>query len=271
MLSMIHYQVMARPSVPPADALGLLLRRRLNEVGKSQNALARHVGRSQGWVSQYLFGESEQTLRRLAEDAPARLVSLLRFLEWTPEQFKADAAKAGLNVEAIVKDLAQATTMPNLTPYDEEDTEEVDFWGTVSAGNGASHAKPLGKMRWERDIVRRYRKYGLYTLEVDGTSMYSEDMPYSIPPGAIVLVARDLEPRPGDVVVVWLPERGRNGIGVLKAWQDKREEGYVLLNSWNREVPPIVLTDEEPHFCQGVVVGVRFNPRELPLDLKRGR
>jgi SOS-response transcriptional repressor LexA len=58
---------------------------------------------------------------------------------------------------------------------------------------------------------------------------------------------------------------------VLKAWQDKREQGYVVLNSWNREVPPIVLTNNEPHLFQGVVVGVQFNPRELPSDIKRSK
>jgi SOS-response transcriptional repressor LexA len=270
MLTMIHYQVMARPSAPPSDALGLLFRRRLNELGKSQNALAKHIDRSQGWVSQYLFGETEETLKRLAKDAPARLLSLLRFLEWTPEQFAKDAVKVGVDVQDIVKNLVHPA-MPGFIPYDDEDTEEVDFWGTVSAGNGMSHATPLGKMRWERDLVKRYQKYGLYSLEVDGTSMYSEDIPYSIPPGAKVLVARNLEPKPGDVIVVWLPERGNNGIGVLKAWQDKREQGYVVLNSWNREVPPIVLTNNEPHLFQGVVVGVQFNPRELPSDIKRSK
>lgn len=233
------------------------IRLRRNQLRYSQEEIAARSGDA---IHQVKISRVERGMTHPINNLSlAELWGLVKALDWNMQEF---SKATGLSTPV--------PTMPGLVPYGEEDTEEVDFWGTVSAGNGMSHAKPLGKMRWERDIVKHYRKYGLYTLEVDGTSMYSEDMPYSIPPCAKVLVARELEPKPGDVVVVWLPERGRTGMGVLKAWKPVYEGGYVLLNSWNKEVPPIVLTGEEPNFCQGVVVGVQFNPRELPPALKRG-
>lgn len=236
---------------PPHWAEAIRLRR--SQLRRSQEEIAALSGDA---IHQVKVSRVERGLIHPVEGLSlAELWGLIRALDWDMREF---SAATGLDVP-----------MPGLVPFDEDDTEEVDFWGTVSAGNGKSHAKPLGKMRWERDVVKRYRKYGLYTLEVDGTSMYSDDMPYSIPPGAKVLVARNLEPKPNDVVVVWLPERGHNGTGVLKAWRDERERGYVLLHSWNKDVAPIVLTDDEPNFCQGVVVGVHFNPRDLPPDLKK--
>jgi SOS-response transcriptional repressor LexA len=189
---------------------------------------------------------------------------LLKALEWSPEEFFKNTGKRLLLAEFE----EGGSLSPALQPFDpDHDTEEVEFWGTVSAGNGHSRSAPLGMIRWEKDIVRKYRRYGLYALEVNGTSMYSEDMPYSIPPGAKVLIARDLEPRPTDVVVVWLPERGRHGEGVLKTWRS--EDDHVVLKSWNPSVAPIVVGPEEPHHLQGVVVDVRFSPRDLSSDVFR--
>lgn len=187
-----------------------------------------------------------------------------------------ESIAAGLGVDSeefirVVRGKQMANDLsPALTGYSPEDTEEVDFWGTVSAGNGHSAAQPLGKVRWEKDVVRKYRRYGLYVLDVNGTSMFAEDIPYSIPPGARVLVARELAPQASDVVVVWLPDRGKNGEGVLKGWKSTRE--HLVLKSWNRNVPPIVISPDEPHILQGVVIDVRFSPRNIPSDiLKQSR
>lgn len=108
------------------------------------------------------------------------------------------------------------------------------------------------------DVAERYGSYGLYALEVDGDSMYCDDLPYSIPPGSFVVVARELEPRPGDLVIAWLKGKG---VGYLKELEAKR--GHQILKSWNPEVPPIVVGPDEEVEIQGVVVHVGFDPRRV--------
>ncbi len=64
-----------------------------------------------------------------------------------------------------------------------------------------NYAGPAGHTEVFSDVAERYGSYGLYALEVDGDSMYCDDLPYSIPPGSFVVVARELEARPGDLVI----------------------------------------------------------------------
>ncbi|RIH90647.1 hypothetical protein Mterra_00249 [Calidithermus terrae] len=62
-------------------------------------------------------------------------------------------------------------------------------------------------------------------------------------------------------MVIWLPERGKDGLGVLKVWNP--EADHVILKSWNPKVKPIVIDKAEPFEVQGVVVDVRYSPRQL--------
>ncbi len=204
------------------------------------------VGRSQGWVSQELLRDTEKTVKYLWARDKEALDALLNALRWTPEEFtRATGIELpGASLERMGARPVTMTTVPLL--------------GVVSAGRGTSHAEPMGEIEVSSEVVERYGSYGLYALEVDGDSMFCEDLPYSIPPGSFVVVARDLEPRPGDLVIAWLKGKG---VGYLKELERRR--GHQVLKSWNPEVPPIVVSPEDQVEVQGVVVHVGFDPRKV--------
>lgn len=240
MLVMIHYQVMARPSAPPTDALGLLLRRRLNEVGKSQNALARHIGRSQGWVSQYLFGESEQTLRRLAGEAPARLVGLLNFLEWTPEQFMREATKIGVDIVDI-KGIVE-----NLAPLRPSDALPVRRYRIpiVDAGAGLPAWNEGGEfIVLDLPELRGKPESELFAVRVIGDSMSPTYLN-----GDVVVCWTEGQPEPGRVVAVH-----QHGDGlILKRLQYSGNQ--AMLYSDNPAYPPMPIGEHDRIY--GVVLGM---------------
>ena len=146
-------------------------------------------------------------------------------------------------------------------------TMKVPIVGTVSAGRGETTVEPEGELEVPEEVLRRYRNYGLFALRVTGDSMYCEDLPVSIPPGAYVVAAADLAPQPGDVVVAW---HEPTQTGYLKEWHPKRE--HQILRSWNPSVPPILIEPEDEIQVQGVVVNVTFDPRRIKRERKgRGR
>ncbi|MBF6594559.1 MAG: S24 family peptidase [Thermaceae bacterium] len=240
---------MTAPILDVMSDAGQAIKARLDELGIRQTQFASRVGKSSSWTSAQFLPNAESTLLHLASKEPNTFQRILDILGWDLEDLEKET---GVQLPSYV-----------LKSYDPDDTEEIPFWGNVSAGNGKSHSAQLGVIRWERDAVKRYRRYGLYCLEVDGTSMLAEDIPYSIPPKAKVLVARNLEPQPGDVVVIWLSERGRDGdgLGVIKLWNPG--SNHAVLRSWNRQVLPIVIGGDEPFELQGTVVDVRYSPRDL--------
>jgi len=214
---------------------------RRRELGLSQIDLAKKIG-----VSQPTIYKAEQGAIDISRWPWQRLEALRRALKWTPEEFyKATGIELpGAPLERMGARPVTMTTVPLL--------------GVVSAGRGTSHAEPMGEIEVPTDVVERYGSYGLYALEVDGDSMFCEDLPYSIPPGSFVVVARDLEPRPGDLVIAWLRDKG---VGYLKELERRR--GHQVLKSWNPEVPPIVVSPEDQVEVQGVVVHVGFDPRRV--------
>jgi len=225
---------------------GIAIRRRMRELGLSQKELGMRVGRSQGWVSQELLRDTEKTIRYLWAKDPEALRNLLDALRWSERELtRATGIELpGTRLEAMG---ARPTTMTR-----------VPLLGVVSAGRGISHAEPMGEVEVPSEVVERYGSYGLYALEVDGDSMFCEDLPYSIPPGSVVVVARELEPRPGDLVIAWSKA---HEVGYLKELEEKR--GHQVLKSWNPEVPPILVRPEDEIEVQGVVVHVGFDPRRI--------
>ena len=207
----------------------------------SQSELAKKLGVTNSYISAI-----EKDLRSISRWPWQRLEALRRALKWTPEEFteKTGIELPGTRLEAMG---ARPTTMTR-----------VPLLGVVSAGRGISHAEPMGEVEVPSEVVERYGRYGLYALEVDGDSMFCEDLPYSIPPGSVVVVARELEPRPGDLVIAWSKA---HEVGYLKELEEKR--GHQVLKSWNPEVPPIVVRPEDEVEVQGVVVHVGFDPRKV--------
>lgn len=238
---------MVAPILEVMSDAGEAIKHRLEELGLKQTQFAARLGKHTSWTSAQLLPNAESTLLYLAFKEPETFQAILDILGWDIEDLEHNT---GVSLPSYA-----------LRRYDPDDTEEIPFWGSVSAGNGKSLSKQLGTIHWERDVVKRYRRFKLYTLEVDGTSMFSHDMPYSIPPSSKILVARELPPELNDIVIVWLPERGEDGLGVLKIWNPEAE--HVILKSWNPKVKPIVIDKTEPFEVQGVVVDVRYSPRQL--------
>ena len=145
-------------------------------------------------------------------------------------------------------------------------TMKVPILGTVSAGRGETTVEPEGELEVPEEVLRRYRSYGLFALRVTGDSMYCEDLPISIPPGAYVVAAADLAAQPGDLVVAW---HEPTQTGYLKEWRPKRE--HQVLRSWNPDVPPILVQPDDEIAVQGVVVNVTFDPRRIRKERKGGR
>jgi len=221
--------------------IGFSIRVRRKELGLSQDDLAAKLGLSQQAIAKVEKGSID-----ISRWPWQRLEALRRALKWTPEEFY-KATGIELPSTQLERMGARPTTMT-----------AVPLLGVVSAGRGVSHAEPMGEIEVPSEVVERYGSYGLYALEVDGDSMYCEDLPYSIPPGSFVVVARDLEPRPGDLVIAWLKDKG---VGYLKELESKR--GHQVLKSWNPEVPPIVVSPDDEVEIQGVVVHVGFDPRRV--------
>ena len=145
-------------------------------------------------------------------------------------------------------------------------TMKVPIVGTVSAGRGETNVEPEGELEVPEEVLRRYRHYSLFALRVTGDSMYCEDLPVSIPPGAYVVAAAELSPQPGDVVVAW---HEPTQTGYLKEWHPRRE--HQVLRSWNPDVPPILVQPEDEIAVQGVVVNVTFDPRRIKRERKGRR
>ena len=221
--------------------VGEKIRKRREELGLSQSELAKAIGVTDAYISAV-----ERDVRSITRWPWQRLEALRKALRWTPEEF-AEATGVELPGSPLERMDARLVIMT-----------KVPLLGVVSAGRGMSHAEPMGEVEVPSDVVERYGSYGLYALEVDGDSMYCDDLPYSIPPGSIVVVARDLEPRPGDLVIAWLKSKG---VGYLKELEQRR--GHQVLKSWNPEVPPLVVGPEDEVEIQGVVVHVGFDPRRV--------
>jgi len=231
------------------DKASLAIRRRMRELGLSQPALGKKLGKSHSWVNMYLLEKPAETIRKLWAKNPEEINKLLHALQWTPEDFIRETGieLPGLQPTPLERMGAEPVSMA-----------QVPLVGVVSAGRGNSEAGFMGFVEVPSDLVRRFRDR-LYALQVDGDSMFCEDLPYSIPPGAYVVVSPDLDPQPGDLVVAWDEE---NEVGYLKEYRPRRD-GYQVLRSWNPEVPPIVVQDGDRVQIRGVVVYVSYSPREV--------
>jgi len=252
------------------------IKQRRVDLGLSQEELALRADISPSLVTKIERGAHDIRKMKLENFS-----ALLDALSWTPQEF---AEATGVAVPgASVESLGTATlAAPSSGRYEyvgppkeghlEEmgarpvtSTMKVPIVGTVSAGRGETTVEPEGELEVPEEVLRRYRNYGLFALRVTGDSMYCEDLPVSIPPGAYVVAAADLAPQPGDVVVAW---HEPTQTGYLKEWHPKRE--HQILRSWNPNVPPILIEPEDEIQVQGVVVNVTFDPRRIKRERKGG-
>jgi len=237
----------------------------------NQADLGRLLDKSQTWVSQSLFDDTERTIRRMAVNQPGQLQKLIQKLQLDPGGF---SRLIGLDVEALLA----ASQAPRgiirrgkADPLRENLLHSVPLVrhrGTVSAGlvgsggsNEALDYRPL-----PQDWLGSYDPEEVFTLDVNGDSMTSTEVAHAIHQGYTVLVHGKLEPQPEDIVVVWLPERE---IGVIKVWHE--EQKHIVLESYNPKVPPIVLSPDEPGEINGVVLGWWVAYRQLSRQGKGNR
>jgi SOS-response transcriptional repressor LexA len=246
---------------------GQRLQTHLVELGLNQADLGRFLGRSQTWVSQSLFGDPERTIRRLAVNQPQHLQRLIQKLQLDPAGF---SRLMGLDVEALLA----ASKAPGVKPKASEPLRPellrgiplVSHRGTVSAGLSGSSSESHGVRPLPQDWLGSFDPGEVFTLDVNGDSMTSTEVTHDIREGYTVLVHGQLQPQPGDVVVVWLPERE---LGVIKVWH--QEQRHIVLESYNPQIPPIVLSPEEPGELCGVVLGWWVAYRQLARQGKGNR
>ena len=176
---------------------GIILRRRMADVGMSQTDLALKIGKSQGWVSNYLFSDTQRTLRRMLIDSPDQLEHLSSVLEWSPETLLNEVGVKipGLIVKSDAEIIRSSRTVPA-------------FHLTVSGGKGGfvpSDAKIYIDEDWDGE-------FDAYILDTE--NMYR----------TTVIVRRQDSAQKGEMIVCETPEQGVFIAEIVAV----REDSYFL-------------------------------------------
>ena len=93
---------------------GVVIRRRMSDVGLSQADVAQSLGKSQGWVSQYLFRDTSRTLRRMLVDSPEMLERLADALQWPLDALLREARLTipGISIFSQTKSAGESRLIP---------------------------------------------------------------------------------------------------------------------------------------------------------------
>lgn len=213
-------------------------------------------------------GDIEQALRR--EGVPSASQSMISRLEkgraslldsWPAPEHRFRVLKAyGLSDIEISKLSVtyhlgvEHILMGAQTVHPPIESRLIDCVGDISAGNGSSAVlEAKDRIIAPEWIARDYDLESVFVVSVTGNSMTSEDASKTIPEGAIVFFHKptpQMQPRPGDIVCVYLTDHGVNVIKVFEPALD-----YSVLASYNKEVPPIVLSENNPGILQGIYLG----------------
>jgi SOS-response transcriptional repressor LexA len=242
------------PEQPPfngitAQAAGRYLKDRREAATLTQGQLANRVGiPNENYLGNFENGKNDW---RRSKYAPA----LMRELGITSGE-----ARQHLGLDMV---LASATPDDHV-PGRPEGSRLPDggvlirHFGTVQAGNFPFDSDGVvtnGHEKVECPVVsaRGFDPDDLFILDVTGDSMTCEEVKRSIPEGSSVLFHSKLEPRKGEVVVVWIPELGPKGVGVLKVFsRDKDEE--IVLESYNPRGPRLPAQRYPGMRLQGVAI-----------------
>jgi SOS-response transcriptional repressor LexA len=226
----------------------------MREVGLSQSALGQAVRKSQGWVSQYLFGDTSTTLKRIWINDPYTLTQLAKSLEWSDhELLEATGIAVPIHQPAVI-----ATDTAFLDRYGDPAslTVRLPLYGTLAAGikgfefnNEAEEFIDYDK----RELPRGANLEKLYVVKANGNSMFEENMTRPVPDGSMLLVESKAMPVDSQVVVAYIPEIE---IGVVK--QYRKTENDVLLKSY-RQGGPVFWASQYPEMrVEGVVRRVTY-------------
>lgn len=244
---------------PPSGAAdpGTVLRRQMREVGLSQAAFGHAIKKSQGWISQYLFGNTEATIKRLWATDPYTLTQIAKALEWSDAELL-DAVGVSVLVQQPAA-LSTDTTFLNRWGDPASLTVEIPVYGEIAAGVKGFRAKssPDDCRTYDRkELGKGADETKFFIVTANGNSMFEENMPRPVPNGSVLLVEANALPDDGDLVIAYIPELE---IGVVK--QFKRTDSDVLLKSY-RMGGPVFWASQYPDMkIEGVVRRVSYSPK----------
>jgi SOS-response transcriptional repressor LexA len=136
---------------------GYAIAARMKELGLSQQAVARAVGRRQPWVGQYLLADTEKTIRHVWLQNPGHVSALLRLLQWTPSQFE----------DATGVDLSYMGSPQQIQPREAAipaDVVRIPFRGVAAAGAAPDPDATI-------EIPSKFARSGSALYVVQGESM----------------------------------------------------------------------------------------------------
>lgn len=168
------------------------------------------------------------------------------------EIFRA-AVKFSLHLPGEFRLRMQTQAAPNQPAQPILGLVRVRHLGEVNAGMRANGA--YGDEMDQRELLADYLDgsdpANCFLLDVTGDSMTCEDIRKSIPAGSTLIVDPTLQPENGDPVVCEMEIAGER-IGVVKLWRPTGRG--IVLDSYNQDHPPVLLTNEMECILRGVVV-----------------
>ncbi|PJI55217.1 hypothetical protein CTI14_06835 [Methylobacterium radiotolerans] len=255
---------------PPAPEIDIYerLRTYIKRTGKTQRQIAEEAGIPQpsylshmvngrvNWVESHYFSHLASalglTFREIQELRPDSVTQMMA----AALQIGADLASDIMDPDQSARDLVKMGAYPINGRY------PVPVLGDVAAGGRNDTFVSIEEAEEEIDVgydlARRYGLSNLYGLRVNGDSMYSERVRFSVPNGSTLIVHREMQPTRGDLVIAYIEDLD---LGVVKEYGEPED---VALSSYNPRGPIYRANEHRIRIC-GVVVEVRFRPHVRPM------
>lgn len=203
----------------------------MSKVQITQAELSRKSGIPEASISSYLSGKYKPGNKNIASLSKALGVSVDNLIDWD-------------NNEEPVKEIR----IKNIADIDLNDMVKIPHLGSIRAGFDYTPDLYDGEhFEVPAELISRYVKEDLFTLTVDGNSMYPLIMPRDI-----VLINRGLVVNNGDIAAVWFEEDDTSTI--KKFYKDMKNKTITLV-AGNPEFPDRVYSFEEAENLGLKVVG----------------
>jgi hypothetical protein len=151
--------VFDEPDRTGRSASGYAIAARMKDLGLSQQAVARAVGRRQPWVGQYLLADTEKTIRFMWLQNPDHVWALLRLFQWTPAQF---GAATGVDL-SYMGGQGQPAAYPREAAI-RADVIRIPFRGVAAAGTAPDPDATI-------EIPSKFARSGAALYVAQGESM----------------------------------------------------------------------------------------------------
>ena len=200
---------------------------------------------------------------RLIEGANAKMIRTLAYLlKWSSSEFETHVGVPIGSVpylDAVTPVGGVSGSQADSPHLRVREGPTVRLLGVVSAGTATgSMVEDLGRVNVPDAIADRFRLGEIFALEVAGDSMTCEDAHKNIPEGSTAFFHSKLRPEMGDIIVCRITDPE---ISILKVYRPG--EDYVVLESYNQQHKPIVLTGENECRLEGVYLTHIPRPRRL--------